>query len=354
MAISRGATVAPWLTNATSSHGSDASAPAAAVAARATCSGCFGPPLCPGQPGPGRASSKAARISAWVWAGKVLASRDNLSAFRSRRVIIKTRIVKMRGTGAKAAALHLRYIQRDGVTQDGRPGELYGRDTDRADGKDFLERSGEDRHQFRFIVSAEDAGEYPDLKPFVRKLMARMESNLGTSLDWVAVDHHKPVIPIPISCCGAGTIRGRIVIARTTSPMACASAPPKSLTLDLGPRTDLEIEDRFARQVTQERFTDLEELSVAGETYARSLGKPYATATSGQVEGIYRGPVQLLSGRFAVVERTRDFTLVPWRPAPGPRIGQTCAKHHARRQCFVDAWPFARSWDQLANARMRV
>jgi type IV secretory pathway VirD2 relaxase len=81
-----------------------------------------------------------------------------LSAFRSRRVIIKARIVKMRGTGAKAAALHM-YIQRDGVTQDGRPGELYGRDTDRADGKDFLERSGEDRHQFRFIVSAEGAGE---------------------------------------------------------------------------------------------------------------------------------------------------------------------------------------------------
>ena len=123
----------------------------------------------------------------------------------------------------------MRYIQRDGVTQEGSPGELYGRDADRADGKDFLERSGEDRHQFRFIVSAEDAGEYSDLKPFVRKLMARMEADLGTSLDWVAVDHHKPAILIPISCCGAGTIWARILSSRgTTSPMACASAPPKS------------------------------------------------------------------------------------------------------------------------------
>jgi type IV secretory pathway VirD2 relaxase len=30
------------------------------------------------------------------------------------------------------------------------------------------------------------------------------------------------------------------------------------VTLDLGPRTDLEIEDRFARQVAQERLTDLD------------------------------------------------------------------------------------------------
>jgi type IV secretory pathway VirD2 relaxase len=57
------------------------------------------------------------------------------------------------------------------------------------DGKAFLEKGAEDRHQFRFIVSPEDGDRYEDLKPLTRRLMARMEEDLGTKLDWVAVDH---------------------------------------------------------------------------------------------------------------------------------------------------------------------
>ena len=77
--------------------------------------------------------------------------------------------------GAKA---HLRYIQRDGVTREGEAGALYSPDSDVADGKAFLERCDGDRRQFRFIVSAEDADQYPDLKPFVRRLMTQMEQDL--------------------------------------------------------------------------------------------------------------------------------------------------------------------------------
>ena len=212
--------------------------------------------------GPARSGTskfQGSRIARGFGVGKVLASRDKLSAFRSRRVIIKTRIVKTRGTGAKAAALHMRYIQRDGVTQDGRPGALYGRDTDRADGKDFLERSGEDRHQFRFIVSAEDAAEYSDLKPFVRKLMARMEADLGTSLDWVAVDHHNTGHPhTHVVLRGWDDLGQDLVIARDYIAHGMRERAAEIVTLDLGPRTDLESEDRFARQVAQERLTDLD------------------------------------------------------------------------------------------------
>ena len=46
-----------------------------------------------------------------------------------------------------------------------------------------------DRHQFRFIVAAEDGAEYQDLKPMIRRLMAQAEKDLGTKLDWVAVNH---------------------------------------------------------------------------------------------------------------------------------------------------------------------
>lgn len=207
----------------------------------------------------GTSKFQGSRIARGFGSGKVLASRDRLSAFRIRRVIIKTRIVKLRGKGAKANALHLRYIQRDGVTREGEAGALYGRDTDTADSKAFLERGAGDRHQFRFIVSAEDAGEYGDLKPFVRKLMGRMESDLGTDLDWVAVDHHNTGHPhTHIVLRGRDDLGKDLVIARDYIAHGMRERAAEIVTLDLGPRSDLEIEDRFARQVSQERLTDLD------------------------------------------------------------------------------------------------
>ena len=130
------------------------------------------------------------RIGRGAGVGRVLASRDRYSAFRGRRVIIKARIVKMAGRGLKGARLHLRYLQRDGVTREGLPGDLYDAKLDKPDDAAFIERGDGDRHQFRFIVSAEDALEYDDLKHFTRRLLHQMEEDLGTSLDWVAVDHY--------------------------------------------------------------------------------------------------------------------------------------------------------------------
>src|SRR3546814_11463716 len=99
------------------------------------------------------------------------------------------RPVKCGGKGSGGARAHLSYIQRDGVTREGQPGTLYSADKDVVDGKTFLERSGGDRHQFRFIVSAENADQYQNLKPFMRRLMQQLEQDLGTKFDWVAVNH---------------------------------------------------------------------------------------------------------------------------------------------------------------------
>jgi type IV secretory pathway VirD2 relaxase len=202
---------------------------------------------------------KGNRIGRGVGAGRVLAQRDRLAAFRTRRVIIKTRLVRVAGGGAKAAALHLRYIQRDGVTRDGEPGALYDRASDQADGGKFLERSGDDRHQFRFIVSAEDAGEYGDLKPFVRRLMTQMERDLGTDLDWVAVDHHNTGHPhTHIILRGRDDLGKDLIIAREYISHGMRERAAEIVTLDLGPRSDVEIDDQFRGQVEQERLTDLD------------------------------------------------------------------------------------------------
>jgi type IV secretory pathway VirD2 relaxase len=59
----------------------------------------------------------------------------------------------------------------------------------------FVARGRADRHQFRFIVAPEDSVEMGDLRGFARDLMRQLESDLGTQLDWVAVDHHNTCHP---------------------------------------------------------------------------------------------------------------------------------------------------------------
>ena len=41
-----------------------------------------------------------------------------------------------------------------------------------------------------------------------------------------------------------------------------------------------------------------------------------------RIEGIYRRRLELASGRFAVIEKSREFTLVPWRPVLERNLGR--------------------------------
>lgn len=66
------------------------------------------------------------------------------------------------------------------------------------------------------------------------------------------------------------------------------------------------------------------ELLRVAEQLSRELALPFAEVAEGErLEGTCRRRIDLLSGRFAVLERSRDFTLVPWRPVLERRIGQS-------------------------------
>src|SRR5450631_1104328 len=113
---------------------------------------------------------------------------DRLSA-TTRRVAVKARLVNLKRAVPGSAIAHLKYIERDGVTPDGERGRAYDAHEDLADVGEFEKRGAKDRHQFRFIVSPEDAAEIGDLKSYTRDLITQMEKDLGTRLEWVAVDH---------------------------------------------------------------------------------------------------------------------------------------------------------------------
>ena len=82
--------------------------------------------------GPGGGSGRrftGARLGRGNGVGRVLGRGASRAGAGARRVVVKSRIVKL-GKGMAAAA-HLRYLQRDGTTRDGERGSLYGRDADR-------------------------------------------------------------------------------------------------------------------------------------------------------------------------------------------------------------------------------
>jgi hypothetical protein len=57
------------------------------------------------------------------------------------------------------------------------------------------------------------------------------------------------------------------------------------------------------------------ELARIGGQLSGELGLAYVeTGPGDRVEGLYKRPVELASGRYALIEKSREFTLVPWRP----------------------------------------
>ena len=199
------------------------------------------------------------RIGRGASVGRVLHGGDRHAGLRSRRVVIKARLVKLGTKGVSASRAHLRYIRRDSATPDGAPSGLYSADRDVADGAAFVERGNGDRHQFRFIVSPEDGDQYPDLKPFVRRLMTQMEEDLGTKLDWVAADHRDTGHPHShIMLRGKDDRDENLIIAREYIAHGFRERASAVVSLDLGPRTDLEIEERLRHDVGQERLTAID------------------------------------------------------------------------------------------------
>jgi type IV secretory pathway VirD2 relaxase len=197
-----------------------------------------------------------ARLGRGASVARIMASHDRLSGYRSRRGIIKARIVRLGGKGLANAHAHLRYVERDGTTRNCDPARLYSRDDDALDGKAFLERGQGDRHQFRFIVSAEDGDQYDDLKPVTRSLMQQVEKDLGAKLDWVAVDHFNTGHPHSHIILRGVDDRGKdLIIARDYLGSGMRSRLEQIVERDLGPRTNLEIEHRLRQDIDAERLT---------------------------------------------------------------------------------------------------
>ena len=179
----------------------------------------------------------------------------------ARRVVMKARVVRHQGARFRSAPLpkHMAYLKREGVTRDGEDARMFDAASDTADERAFAERCEDDRHHFRFIISPEDGAELGDLKTFTRELMLDVEKDLGTGLDWVAVDHWNTDNPhVHVLIRGRADDGQDLVISREYISRGFRDRAAERVTLELGPRSEREIRTALEREVGSDRWTSLD------------------------------------------------------------------------------------------------
>jgi type IV secretory pathway VirD2 relaxase len=179
----------------------------------------------------------------------------------ARRVVTKARVVRHQGNRFRSAPLtkHMTYLKREGVTRDGKDARMFDGASDLADEGAFAARCKDDRHHFRFIIAPEDGAALDDLKTFTRELMRDVEADLGTRLDWIAVDHWNTDNPhVHVLIRGRADDGQDLVISREYISRGFRDRAADRVTLELGPRSEHEIRTSLEREVDAERWTSLD------------------------------------------------------------------------------------------------
>ncbi|MFA7604762.1 MAG: DUF3363 domain-containing protein [Novosphingobium sp.] len=179
-----------------------------------------------------------------------------------RRVLVKiVPVTRFTPSGRPRAPLsaHIAYLKREGVTRDGSPARMFDAYGDGADDRVFADRCKDDRHHFRIIVSPEDAADLADLREYTRDLVRQMEADLGTRLEWIAVDHWNTDNPhVHLLVRGVDDQGADLVINREYISHNLRSRAEELAYAELGPKPEHEIQRALDREVTAERWTRLD------------------------------------------------------------------------------------------------
>jgi hypothetical protein len=197
----------------------------------------------------------------------------------SRRVVVKVRYAANAGGKVAALKAHVAYLSReaagraqaaaavreptlaqdptqaiDALARGGEAGapsyDFYDRASSTVDARAVTQGWAGDPRHFRMIISAEDGEALGDLKPFIREVMAGLESKLGTRLEWLAVNHHDTDNPHTHVL-----IRGRrpdgqeLFIPSRLISSGIREHAQEIVTRLLGPR--------LAPEIAQSRFSDI-------------------------------------------------------------------------------------------------
>ena len=116
----------------------------------------------------------------------------------------------------------------------------------------------------RTVISSEDGVELSDLRTTTRGLMRQMEADLGTKLDWIAVDHHNTGHPHTHILMRGVTDDGKTLnIAGDYIAYGIRERAGEIVTRELGRQTELEVTKQLEREVDADRFTRLDRMLIA-------------------------------------------------------------------------------------------
>lgn len=119
-------------------------------------------------------------------------------------------------------------------------------------------QKGGDQHMFKLIVSPE-FGDKMDLKQHTKELVQQMEKDLGTKLQWVAVAHHNTDNPhVHLSIRGVDDRGQALEVSPAYIKEGSRTRAQEAATRQLGYRSDRDVAEGLERQVTQQRFTDID------------------------------------------------------------------------------------------------
>ena len=179
-----------------------------------------------------------------------------------QRVVVKVHVSRHRPGKVHGSALrHVSYIGRESASQDGQHGVFYDAMQEGLNARQIVKAWEQDRHHFRLIVSAENAADLPELKLYIRRVMARVERDLGTPLQWLAVDHYNTDNPhTHVLFRGLKQDQTDLVMPRKYVSYGIRFQAEKVATEMLGPRSADDIRREHDNQINAERFTALDRM----------------------------------------------------------------------------------------------
>jgi len=201
---------------------------------------------------------------------------------------------------------HGRYLARESATYEADPkGAGFDQSGQGIDMASQLEQwqAARDRLFWKFILSPE-FGDRVDLERLTRDVMAKMEQDLGTKLEWVAVAHHNTEHPhVHIGLRGVRDSGQTLQLERHYIKEGIRAVAEDFCTRQLGYRTELDAEEAQRREVQEKRFTSLDRIILrsgedAGDPAWINVRSP---ATGDGLSELMRVQGRHVSARLAVL-----------------------------------------------------
>jgi type IV secretory pathway VirD2 relaxase len=121
-------------------------------------------------------------------------------------------------------------------------------------------QAARDKLFWKFILSPE-FGDRVDLERLTRDVMARMEQDLGTKLEWIAMAHHNTEHPhVHVALRGVWDNGQSLQLERQYIKEGIRAIAEDFCTRQLGYRTELDTAEAERREIHEKRFTSLDRI----------------------------------------------------------------------------------------------